>query len=413
MPSPLKLLLVAGARPNFMKIAPVIHAIRANNAACNGSGRPIEFRLVHTGQHYDEKMSGVFFQELGIPAPDDNLEVGSGSHAAQTAHIMLAFEPVCLREKPDWVVVVGDVNSTMACTLVASKLGIPVAHIEAGLRSFDRAMPEELNRLVTDALADLLLTPSADGDENLRREGIAHHKIRCVGNVMIDSLVAQLPKADATNTLERINLDPGRFVYVTLHRPSNVDARESLEVIVRALAELSETWSIVFPIHPRTRSRMAEFGLGFDGNPGVRLLDPLGYLDSLNLTRHARFLLTDSGGLQEESTYFRTPCLTLRPNTERPITIEVGSNRLTTINSLRDDIAYLLAQPERLGQLPPLWDGHTAGRIVADILKTASPAHHRPMNKHSTVATPTGGPRLEPVNGTARPAHLSAAWRRE
>ncbi|MCX6880620.1 MAG: UDP-N-acetylglucosamine 2-epimerase (non-hydrolyzing) [Verrucomicrobia bacterium] len=371
MPSPLKLLLVAGARPNFMKIAPVIHAIRANNTACNGTGRKIDFRLVHTGQHYDEKMSGVFFQELGIPAPDDNLEVGSGSHAAQTANIMLAFEPVCLREKPDWVVVVGDVNSTLACTLVAAKLGIPVAHIEAGLRSYDRGMPEELNRLVTDSLADLLLTPSADGDDNLRREGVADEKIRCVGNVMIDSLVAQLKQADATDTLERLALEPLHFVYVTLHRPSNVDTRENLQVIVNALAELSGKWTVVLPIHPRTRGRMAEFGLSFDAHPGVRLLEPLGYLDSLNLTRHARFLLTDSGGLQEESTYFRTPCLTLRPNTERPITIELGSNRLTTIASLRDDIATLLAGPERLGQTPPLWDGRTAERIVTELLASA------------------------------------------
>jgi UDP-N-acetylglucosamine 2-epimerase (non-hydrolysing) len=367
----LKIILVAGARPNFMKIAPVIHAIQANNAACIETGRKIDFRLVHTGQHYDEKMSGVFFQELGIPKPDDNLEVGSGSHAAQTANIMLAFEPVCLREKPDWVVVVGDVNSTMACTLVASKLGIRVAHIEAGLRSYDRGMPEELNRLVTDALADLLLTPSADGNDNLRREGVADEKIRCVGNVMIDSLVAQLEKADAIDTLSRLGLKPGRFVYVTLHRPSNVDTRQDLEVIVDALEEISENWTIVFPIHPRTRGRMAEFGLSFDGNPNVRLLEPLGYLDSLNLTRHARFLLTDSGGLQEESTYFRTPCLTLRPNTERPITIQVGSNRLTTIASLRDDIATLLAGPERLGQTPPLWDGRTAERIVNELLANA------------------------------------------
>lgn len=371
MNKPLKLLLVAGARPNFMKIAPVIHAARAHNASCNGSGRTVDIRLVHTGQHYDEKMSGVFFQQLGIPAPDYDLEVGSGSHAVQTANIMLAFEPVCLAEKPDWVVVVGDVNSTVACTLVASKLGIAVAHIEAGLRSYDRGMPEELNRLVTDALADLLLTPSADGDANLRREGVAGEKIRCVGNVMIDTLVAQLDQADSTNTLERLGLESGRFVYVTLHRPSNVDIRENLEVIVSALAELSKNWTIAFPIHPRTRSRMAEFGLGFENHPRVRLLEPLGYLDSLNLTRHARFLLTDSGGLQEESTYFRTPCLTLRPNTERPITIEVGSNRLTTIETLRDDIARLLAGPERLGQNPPLWDGRSAERIVTELLANA------------------------------------------
>ena len=368
MLTPLKLILVAGARPNFMKIAPVIHAIRANNAACNGIGRPIDFRLVHTGQHYDTKMSGVFFQELGIPLPDHDLEVGSGSHAVQTANIMLAFEPVCLHEKPDWVVVVGDVNSTLACSVVAAKLGIPVAHIEAGLRSFDRDMPEELNRLVTDTLADMLLTPSAEGDENLRSEGVPEAKIRRVGNVMIDSLVAQLDGADATCTLERLGLEPGRFDYVTLHRPSNVDNRENFDVIVRELASLSEQWTIVFPIHPRTRTRMAEFGLNFDDYSGVRPLEPIGYLDSLNLTRYARFLITDSGGLQEESTYFRTPCLTLRPNTERPVTLTLGSNRLTSVMSLRADIIQLLAAPERLGALPPLWDGCTAARIVAELL---------------------------------------------
>ena len=375
MARPLKILLVAGARPNFMKIAPVIHAIETNNSrASNGSGR-IEYKLVHTGQHYDEKMSGVFFRELEMPEPDENLEVGSGTHAEQTARIMLSFEPVCLREKPDWVVVVGDVNSTMACAVVAAKLGIPVAHIEAGLRSFDRTMPEELNRLVTDAIADLLLTPSRDADQNLLHEGVTSDKIRCVGNVMIDSLVEHLDQMRNCHTLERFGLQPGGFVYVTLHRPSNVDHRENLGVIIRALAELSEQWTIVFPIHPRTLANMARFGMTFGETPRVKLLEPVGYLDSLNLTRHARFVLTDSGGLQEESTYFRTPCLTLRPNTERPVTVDLGSNRLTTITSLRDDIAHLLGQPERLGQTPPLWDGHTAGRIVHELLKPVPTLH--------------------------------------
>jgi UDP-N-acetylglucosamine 2-epimerase (non-hydrolysing) len=369
--APLKLLLVAGARPNFMKVAPLIHAVRAHNAACNGSGRKIACRLVHTGQHYDQHMSGVFFEELGIPEPDNHLEVGSGSHAVQTAQIMLNFEPVCLSERPDWVVVVGDVNSTVACTLVAAKLGIPVAHVEAGLRSFDRGMPEELNRLVTDALADLLLTPSSDGDRNLAGEGVPPSKIRCVGNIMIDSLVAKLGQASAVDTLGNLGLETRRFIYVTLHRPSNVDVRENLDVIVRELNALSKSWPIAFPVHPRTLARMAGFGIDFDRNPNIRLLEPLGYFDSLNLTRHARFLLTDSGGLQEESTYFRTPCLTLRPNTERPVTIEVGSNRLTSIATLRRDIKELLGKPERLGHRPPLWDGQTAKRILEALLARA------------------------------------------
>ncbi len=370
---PLKILVVAGARPNFMKIAPLIHSIRRHNSACNGSGRRIECRLVHTGQHYDERMSGVFFQELDIPEPDDHLGAGSGSHAVQTATIMLGFEPVCLREKPDWVVVVGDVNSTVACTLVAAKLGIPVAHVEAGLRSFDRGMPEEINRLVTDSLADLLLTPSADGDRNLIREGVPETKIRRVGNVMIDSLVAKLAQATATDTLGRLGLESGRFIYVTLHRPSNVDVRANLEVIVRELNALSAEWTIAFPIHPRTLQRMQEFGLAFAARPSIRLLEPLGYIDSLNLTRHARFLLTDSGGLQEESTYFQTPCLTLRPNTERPVTIEIGSNRLTSAGTLREDVVDLLSKPERLGECPALWDGHAAERII-EVLLAGVPA---------------------------------------
>ena len=369
MITPLKILLVAGARPNFMKIAPVIHAISESNTFCaNSPARMIDYRLVHTGQHYDDKMSDVFFRELSIPAPHENLGVGSGSHAGQTAAIMLAFEPVCLREQPDWVVVVGDVNSSMACALVAAKLNTRVAHIEAGLRSFDRTMPEEINRLVTDSLADLLLTPSADADRNLIREGVPPGKIRLVGNVMIDSLVEQLSNAMRTPTLEKLGLAPGEFAYVTLHRPSNVDNRDSLRVIIDALAAVAGQCTIVFPVHPRTRAKMAEFGASIDRHPGIRLTDPIGYHDSLNLTRNARFVLTDSGGLQEESTYFRTPCLTLRPNTERPITLEMGSNRLTRVETLPDDITRILAGPERIGTIPPLWDGRTAARIVEDLL---------------------------------------------
>jgi UDP-N-acetylglucosamine 2-epimerase (non-hydrolysing) len=384
---PLNLLLVAGARPNFMKVAPLIRAIERHNTGMNGSkgGSPvfavdaptvsssssvkIRFNLVHTGQHYDAQMSQIFFDELGIPAPDVNLEVGSGSHASQTAEIMKGFEPICQREKPDWVVVVGDVNSTLACTLVASKMGVRVAHVEAGLRSFDRTMPEEINRIVTDLLADLLLTPSIDANENLRREGIPESRIRLVGNIMIDSLIAHFRNGHQNGRLlERLNLKEHGFVYVTLHRPSNVDCRKTLAKIVEELSRLADQWPVVFPIHPRTRKRMEEFDLSFLPKAGMKLLDPIGYDDSITLTKHARCVLTDSGGLQEESTFFRTPCLTLRPNTERPITITIGSNRLTSVEQLRSDFERALRSGERLGQTPPLWDGKAAERILHSLL---------------------------------------------
>lgn len=369
MSRPLKLLLVAGARPNFMKIAPLLHAFAAHNKQRAESEPRLEWQLIHTGQHYDAQMSDIFFSELGIPAPDINLEVGSGSHAAQTAAIMAGFEPVCEEAKPDWVIVVGDVNSTMACTLVAAKMGLRVAHVEAGLRSFDRTMPEEINRLVTDALADLLLTPSEDASQNLQREGIPDSKIRFVGNIMIDSLVAHLGNSGNGEILEKLKLTDRGFIYVTLHRPANVDDRESLRVIVDELKEIAAAWPVVFPIHPRTSGRMNEFDLSFDGKEGVRLLDPIGYYDSLALTRHAKCVLTDSGGLQEESTFFRTPCLTLRPNTERPVTITHGSNRLTRPESLRADFEACLSGEQRAGRIPPLWDGHTAKRIVQALLE--------------------------------------------
>jgi UDP-N-acetylglucosamine 2-epimerase (non-hydrolysing) len=336
-------------------------------------------KLVHTGQHYDAKMSDIFFQELGIPAPDINLEVGSGSHAQQTANIMLRFEPVLIQEKPDWVIVVGDVNSTVACTLVAAKLGIKVAHVEAGLRSFDRTMPEEINRLVTDSIADLLLTPSEDANENLRREGVADEKIRLVGNIMIDSLVENLDKARARQTFSKLGLASKEFIYVTLHRPSNVDHKESLQAIWASLRRISEEIPVVFPIHPRTRKMLVDFGLipsavepsTLNGQPSTRfhLLDPIGYHDSLCLTEHARLVLTDSGGLQEESTYFRTPCLTLRPNTERPVTLTVGSNRLTKVATLPADLKSSLNGGASRGQVPTLWDGTTAQRILEALLQ--------------------------------------------
>ncbi len=371
MPKAIKLVIIAGARPNFMKVAPIIRAIRARP---KGQAREFEYRLVHTGQHYDDKMSEVFFRELGIPKPDFNLEVGSGSHAVQTAQVMLKVEPVRVAEKPDWLVVVGDVNSTMGCTLVAAKLGIRVAHVEAGLRSFDRSMPEEINRLVTDAISDLLLTPSADADEHLRREGVPATRIRQVGNIMIDCLVDNLEKARQGTILSRLGLTDGHFVYLTLHRPSNVDDQPTLTSIVRSLQMIAQTLPVVFPVHPRTTKMMATFGLDVSGEKGLRLIEPVGYLDSLALTENARLVLTDSGGLQEESTYFRTPCLTLRPNTERPVTITMGSNKMTNPAILLADASHVLAGPRRRGACPPLWDGQTAGRILAALESYGLPA---------------------------------------
>jgi UDP-N-acetylglucosamine 2-epimerase (non-hydrolysing) len=368
----LKLLIIAGARPNFMKVAPLIKCIQKRNESGLWNGMRLDYRLVHTGQHYDEKMSGVFFGELGIPLPDINLEVGSGSHAVQTANVITKFEPVCEREKPDWVVVVGDVNSTMACTLVCAKMGIKVAHVEAGLRSFDRTMPEEVNRLVTDALADLLLTPSADADENLKREGISDEKVRLVGNIMIDTLVENLDQARRRQILDTLGLEKKSFVYVTLHRPSNVDCKENLGAIMAELIRLSRQMPVVFPMHPRTRKMLSEFGISVNESAGLKILDPVGYHDSLCLTENARFILTDSGGLQEESTFFRVPCLTLRPNTERPVTITLGSNRLTSLPRLRQDIEHVLEAGNRKGGVPPLWDGQTAKRTVEQILAAAA-----------------------------------------
>ena len=360
----LKVLIIAGARPNFMKVAPLIKCIRGRASASPQNGAKLDYRLVHTGQHYDEKMSDIFFGELGIPAPDINLGVGSGSHAVQTANVMAKFEPECEKEKPDWVLVVGDVNSTMACTLVCAKLGIKVAHVEAGLRSFDRGMPEEVNRIVTDALADLLLTPSPDADENLRREGVPVAKIKLVGNVMIDTLVANLEKARANQLLGRFGLTRKAFVYVTLHRPSNVDHEAGLGTIMAELKRLAGQMPVVFPMHPRTRKMCGQFGISLDDTPALKILEPIGYLDSLCLTENARLVLTDSGGLQEESTYFRTPCLTLRPNTERPITVTVGSNKLTCLEQLTQDVNEVLNREQEFGQIPPLWDGRASERII-------------------------------------------------
>ena len=317
------ILSIVGARPNFMKVAPLIRRLKARGHVAS---------LVHTGQHYDANMSDAFFRDLGMPDPDRHLGVGSGSHAQQTAKVMAAFEPIVQELAPDVVVVVGDVNSTLACTLVCSKLRIPVAHVEAGLRSRDRDMPEEINRLVTDCIADLLLTPSPDADENLRAEGVEDSRIVRVGNIMIDSLVDQLPRAEDSDVLERLGLNAGKYGVVTLHRPSNVDDPEVLSGILDALRDVAREVPLVFPCHPRTRARLEALPGGSDG---LQLTEPLGYLDFMALVARSRIVLTDSGGLQEETTWHRIPCVTIRENTERPITITEGSNVLAGTDPTR------------------------------------------------------------------------------
>lgn len=338
-----------------MKVAPVLNALK-------GREKVIQ-TLVHTGQHYDVNMSDVFFQQLGIPAPDVNLAVGSGSHAKQTAEIMLRLEPVILERQPDIVIVYGDVNSTVATVLVCAKLGVRVAHVEAGLRSFDRSMPEEINRLVTDQLADMLFTPSEDGDENLRREGIPADKIFRVGNVMIDSLVRLLPAARKTRIAEL----PERYALVTLHRPANVDDRVTLQGILESLLEVNRDLAVVFPAHPRTRKRIEDLGL----NAGqLRLLDPCPYVDFLGLQSRATVVITDSGGIQEETTYLDVPCLTVRENTERPITVSMGTNVLVgrDRDKLRTELSKVLAGQAKKGTVPPLWDGHAGERIAGVVV---------------------------------------------
>jgi UDP-N-acetylglucosamine 2-epimerase (non-hydrolysing) len=339
-----------------MKVAPVYRAL-------DGRARQT---LVHTGQHYDDLMSGIFFGQLGVPTPDVNLEVGSASHAAQTAQIMTRVEPVILDRRPDLVLVYGDVNSTVAAALVCSKLQVPVGHVEAGLRSGDRSMPEEINRLVTDVLADLLFTPSIDGNRHLAAEGIAPDKVHLVGNVMIDTLVRLLPLTESDATRERLGISE-RFALVTLHRPSNVDEPGMLRSIIDTLASLATSVDVVFPVHPRTRTRMSELQCSLPSR--LKLIEPLGYLEFLGLQRRAAVVITDSGGIQEETTFLRVPCITVRENTERPVTVECGTNVL-----VGRDMARLRAEAERAlnGELrcstiPPLWDGRAAERI-ADIL---------------------------------------------
>jgi UDP-N-acetylglucosamine 2-epimerase (non-hydrolysing) len=350
------ILHVVGARPNFIKAAPVMRAL---------AERPdVRQTLVHTGQHYDKNLSDIFFSQLSMPEPDVNLEVGSGSHAVQTAEVMKRFEPVVQERKPDVVLVYGDVNSTVAAALVCSKLLIRVAHVEAGLRSFDRTMPEEINRIVTDRLADLLFTPSEDGDINLQREGVPAEKIYRVGNVMIDSLIRLLPVA---MQCPRNGL-PERYALVTLHRPSNVDDSESLRSILESLLEVNEQLEVVFPVHPRTRQRIEQFGINIEK---LHLLEPLPYIEFLSLQRRAAVVITDSGGIQEETTYLGVPCLTLRSNTERPVTVSMGTNVLVgqDLGLLTSELAKILEGKAKTGSIPPLWDGH-AGERIAEALHT-------------------------------------------
>ncbi len=350
--------LIAAARPNFMKIAPLFHALKKADWAA-----PV---VVHTGQHYDLNMSDAFFRDLMLPEPDYHLGAGSGSHAEQTGKVMIAYEKLLLEHRPDLVVVVGDVNSTAACTLAAVKLGVKTAHLEAGLRSFDRTMPEEINRIVTDAIADLLWTPSPDGDENLLREGVAAERIERVGNIMIDSLEMMRPRIMAENAAAKYGLENGAYGVVTLHRPSNVDDRKTLEKLCDTLRRIAIDLPLVFPVHPRTRRNLETFGLyaGLAAAPGIHLEEPVSYIPFMNLVFNCRMAITDSGGIQEETTYLGIPCLTLRPNTERPVTVTEGPNRLCTPEDVEAQAnKAFLHKPT--AKPPLLWDGRTAERVAA------------------------------------------------
>ena len=353
--------LIAGTRPNFMKVAPVFHALKTEDWCT-----PI---LVHTGQHYDEVMSDTFLRDLGLPSPHFDLGIGSGSHAEQTAGVMLAYEKICQEGRPDWIIVVGDVNSTLSCALVAAKLCIPLAHLEAGLRSGDRSMPEEINRIVTDAVADLLWTHSPEADENLRAEGVPAARIERVGNIMIDAYELQRDKIERARVRERFALDPQGYGVVTLHRPINVDHEETLRCLMDGLVAGAERLPLVFPAHPRTRKRLAEFDLTGEAtaSPGLHLISPLGYIEFMSLVREARLVITDSGGIQEETTYLDIPCITVRDTTERPITISQGSNRLVRPEAISGALQAILEDNWPSARCPDLWDGQTASRVAQSL----------------------------------------------
>jgi UDP-N-acetylglucosamine 2-epimerase (non-hydrolysing) len=359
---------VAAARPNFMKVAPLFHALKGEDWA--------SVALVHTGQHYDANMSDDFFRDLRLPAPDHHLEVGSGTHAEQTATVMIRYERVCMADRPDWTVVVGDVNSTAACALVCAKLCIPLVHLEAGLRSGDRRMPEEINRLLTDALADVLWTPSADGDANLLREGVAADRIEQVGNIMIDSFEMLRPQIERDNTARKLGLTCVPRGVVTLHRPSNVDSREALTVLVDQLRTVTSRLPLLFAVHPRTQARLQEFGLlrRLQDASGITLSKPLSYVQFMNVIIGSTLAITDSGGVQEETTYLGIPCLTLRENTERPVTVTEGTNRLIRPAELVSEVERVLAGAVARGRRPQFWDGRTASRCVASLKRRAANA---------------------------------------
>jgi UDP-N-acetylglucosamine 2-epimerase (non-hydrolysing) len=364
--------LVAAARPNFMKVAPLWHALAAAD-----DFDPV---LIHTGQHYDVNMSDAFFRDLRLPEPGHHLGVGSGSHAEQTGGVMIEYEKVAAADRPDWLVVVGDVNSTAACAMVAAKLRFPVIHLEAGLRSRDRDMPEEINRLVTDVIADVLWTPSPDADDNLAAEGIAAHRITCVGNIMLDSFELVRPAIEAADVAAELGLERGRYGVVTLHRPSNVDEPEQLARLAAALIAAQARLPLVFPVHPRTAQRLAASGLDSAlRDAGVLLAEPLPYVRFMSLVVGAAAAITDSGGIQEETTYLGIPCLTLRDNTERPITVEQGTNRLVKAATLTAELERALGTPAKARRKPDLWDGRTAARCLEDLRRRSSAA--RPVTR--------------------------------
>jgi len=377
----LKIMSIAGARPNFMKLASIVRAVEKHN---NNEKTPVKHIIVHTGQHYDQKMSDSFFIDLGIPQPDINLDVGSGSHASQTAEIMKRFEPVLIDQCPDVLLVVGDVNSTIACTLVASKIEYPanqkrkrpiIVHVEAGLRSFDRDMPEEVNRILTDTISDLLFTTEESCLAQLQSEGVAPEQVHFVGNVMIDTLMQHVEKAERSSIKENLGIDKP-YALVTLHRPSNVDKNETLQPIIECLVQIAQQQHIVFPVHPRTKSSLEKFGLlqGLKENPGITLAEPLGYLDFLKLIKDATVVITDSGGIQEETTVLQVPCVTLRDNTERPVTVNIGTNYLigTEPSQIMETVSNILKGNGKQGKIPPLWDGHAGERIVKILFSTVS-----------------------------------------